>query len=342
MKRLLYISVLSLFCFFAFTSCNDDENITEPGPNIEKSNVTFDAVGGSGTIVVSAKGSPTASADKDWCSVVNISGKTVNISVPTNNDLQGRTALVSIKADGQTLTVPVTQTGVILALDNESLLFPRNESTKNVIVLKNSLPYNVTSSESWLSYAIIGNTIEITASASTLVKREANLTLTCGSVVKKIHITQSLVYQDFIGSYTFDFIRSSVAISRNVTVSQKTVDRLLTVTGACPFPFDLTFSPANGTVSIYPQAIGTNGANTVQLSVWNTVSGNLTWGTDYFYLGKVDESYDGLRIVFQDGGSWAGEKINAFILWQLTSAGATAGEFPGGDSRYTYVTMTKK
>ena len=191
MKKLLNISVILLFGIFAAGSCTDDKTTEDTASAcIEKSDSSFGVDGGTGTILVSAKGNITATSDMDWCKV-SVDGKTVNLTVTVNEEIMGRTALVSIHADGQTLCVPVSQKGVVFYVSVNELTYPLSGGSQDVQIKSNMqysihIPDNVT----WVRYIFVENDVRITATAAT-AQRSTKVEIRAGNAVKEIVINQN-------------------------------------------------------------------------------------------------------------------------------------------------------
>ena len=93
-----------------------------------------------------------------------------------------------------------------------------------------------------------------------------------------------------------------------------------------------------GCLEMNSQAVGANGSNVVWLCAWDTNAGSLTWSEEAgMYIKKdVKESDEStLTMKWVDSGKYDGLSMTSFLLWQLTSAGATAGAFTNSSWYFT-------
>ena len=92
------------------------------------------------------------------------------------------------------------------------------------------------------------------------------------------------------------------------------------------------------------QAVGANGSNVVWLCAWDTNAGSLTSSEEAgMYIKKdVNESDEStLTMKWVDSGKFDGLSMTSFILWQLTSAGASAGAFTNSAWYFTGTTTNR-
>lgn len=171
--RLIKITpyIVILLSVILTTAC-EDENYREfsnTQVKIEKSDVTFSAAGGTGSIVIDeSEQSPTVTCNENWCNT-SLSGNIVTVTVGPNLNMLGRTAMVTIRSGEKVNYVPVSQDPVFLHLDNYeavsivgkggSISFPY-ECTADV-------PIKVTSENTWLTGTASGGVIQLTASINT-------------------------------------------------------------------------------------------------------------------------------------------------------------------------------
>ena len=122
MKRTSSISVLALAAALTFVACEEEEFVyvpEEPQIEILESDIIFDAIGGTGSVTVNAKGNMTASCTSDWCSA-SVSGNTLNVTATTNYGLDGRAATIILTCNGQDTKVTAQQTGMVFSyVDSE-------------------------------------------------------------------------------------------------------------------------------------------------------------------------------------------------------------------------------
>ena len=106
--------LLGMFAIAATVACDPVEPEVTPELNVNKTEASVAAEGGSVAVQVTANVDWTAAADKDWVSVDPASGKgnaTVTLTVAPNETEEARTANVTVKADKLSKTVKITQAG---------------------------------------------------------------------------------------------------------------------------------------------------------------------------------------------------------------------------------------
>lgn len=168
MKKIFYSMVL--FAAVLWSGCEKESfrDFSETQVELYKSNVTFTAQGGTGTIEVAASALPvTATSDQAWCTV-SVSGAVITVSVEPNINRLGRTALVSLKTQDKVNFVPVSQAPVYLHLDSyETVVFLGNGGTYSLpFECDVQLPVTVVADDPWISYTVSGNTIALSAQAN--------------------------------------------------------------------------------------------------------------------------------------------------------------------------------
>ena len=117
-------------------ACSDDdagsEYLRQSQVSIESSTVTFNARAGKGSVVFSAPEgtTPTATVSSSWATA-QVDGDTVRVSVDSNPNLEGRSALLTIKAGGDSTNVTIQQQGMAYKyLGDKYYLF--NDSARSI------------------------------------------------------------------------------------------------------------------------------------------------------------------------------------------------------------------
>ncbi|MBQ6661142.1 MAG: BACON domain-containing protein [Lachnospiraceae bacterium] len=173
-------------------------------PRLEKTNLSFGSAATS-TMVKVLDGTPTTvTTNASWISAVK-SGTGVKVSVTSNASIYRRTGRVSVIVGTRTLTINVTQGGQIrVSLTPESGPISETyvlgaEATKPEKKLEKVLyidceamsAISVSDDSSWMTTAISGKTIKITADPNYLLKdRIGYMTITNGYETKKIKVIQ--------------------------------------------------------------------------------------------------------------------------------------------------------
>ncbi|MBR1547613.1 MAG: BACON domain-containing protein [Prevotella sp.] len=116
MKK-LYSFIALLAAVTLFTACGDDDATYNPTPKLDVTNVNvlFEAEGGQGSITVNTSSALTATTESEWLTL-SVSGKTVTAMAAANNQLDGRSATILLKAGGAESIVTATQKGSVYGL----------------------------------------------------------------------------------------------------------------------------------------------------------------------------------------------------------------------------------
>ena len=106
--------LLGMFAIAATVACDPVEPEVAPELDVNKTEASVTADGGSVSVQVTANVDWAAAADKDWVSLDPASGNgnaTVTLTVAPNEAEEARTANVTVKADKLSKTVKITQAG---------------------------------------------------------------------------------------------------------------------------------------------------------------------------------------------------------------------------------------
>lgn len=156
---------IALIGFMIVLSCSDDNNVNESADfAIEKSDVAFDAEGGTGEITVSGVPIASVSSSDEWCSVQLDGDHAVKVTVARNNNYDSRSSVVSLSdAHANTRNIAVSQQGMKHIVSLKSLRFRNADSTVVVAMMEqpNSVSVNTSESEAWLTAAANGNELDI-------------------------------------------------------------------------------------------------------------------------------------------------------------------------------------
>lgn len=339
MKKIFSLLTMTLCLFLA--GCSDNENnSTIPELGIESSEVIFGAGGGEGTITVAVP-NIAAKADQDWFTV-SVSGNVVKVVAAENRDVNGRTGQVILTSGELKRTVPVTQYGLTIKTSpSEIILAGAGDEQKVEIVC--DFPVTVETSDSWISATQAGDTLTVKAGANEAIKtRKGTIKL---SVTENVYAVisifqdpaQPITYNDLLGEWDFNYDNGKTA---KVTLTTKVLNESFTVTGLS-MKFEMKFY-TTGNMEILKQDVGTSGANTVRLCPWEVSGeGTFTWGDGVGLISEISGTRNDLVYTFVDNGVYSEKEMKGFILWMFNSSGTSVGEYKGGTSRYTYISMEK-
>jgi hypothetical protein len=206
MKNIFYIMILITAVLWSGCEKESFRDFSETQVQVKKSNVTFSAQGGTGTIEVAASETPvSATSDQSWCKA-SVSGNIITVSVESNIDRSGRTALITLKAQDKINFVPVSQAPVYLHLDSyETVVFSGNGSDYSIAYKCDvELPVTVVKDVPWISYTVANNTITLKAEINPdfLVGRNAKIKVILGDDL--VTVPLEVMQGELISSYEPD------------------------------------------------------------------------------------------------------------------------------------------
>lgn len=177
MKRPKNISLICLVCCAisaALFSCSSDDyqpDLTE-AVVIVKSDLLFEPQGRTGSVEVQARGQVTASLPYDWCSA-QVESNVIHVTVEDNTTFEGRTALLTIHADGGQVQVPVQQRGMALGSLSVKAFHATDAATHTVYYIRHDLPMNLSCEDDWVHARMDGDSliIDIEANPSHHIRR---------------------------------------------------------------------------------------------------------------------------------------------------------------------------
>lgn len=190
--------VFSIFAIIAavtlFTACGDDDATYQATPKLEVASVDvlFESDGGTGNIVVSTNQALTATTDANWLTL-SVSGNTVNLNASPNITLNGRSALIKLKAGDTEAEVTATQKSSIYGLADGLEYEMGDYQAKLNIDVVHSSNVTVQSGVDWLTATFNNETsqIEVTAQDNDNAEpREGYVTVDMNGIQDKVLITQ--------------------------------------------------------------------------------------------------------------------------------------------------------
>ena len=218
MKKVFSLIVL-LAAVTMFTACSSDDATYTPTPKLEIANadLMFEAEGGTGSVTVNGTGALTAETTSQWVSL-SFSGNTVNVTVDENVELSGRSATITLKADGAEAQVSVTQKGSVYGLGGETS-YSLDDAKKTLrIGVVHTSAVTVKSLADWItaSFDEEKDQIVIVASANDSGwRRTGQVAFQTGIVQDTITISQFDFDTDVLGEFYFVYATSSAGSTWN-------------------------------------------------------------------------------------------------------------------------------
>lgn len=188
MKK-IYGILCIMFCFF-WAGCDEDSVIEETGFDIVERNANFTAAGGTLTATLSVEGDNVQS-DQDWCTA-SISGKTVTVTMGTNLNLEGRTALITVTKGTTSISFPVTQGGNKAPIAEEkSITFDARGGTQELQV-EHVTPFTAIPAASWVTAKVEGSVLILTTSTNySIDELSTTVKLVSGDLESEILVSQT-------------------------------------------------------------------------------------------------------------------------------------------------------
>lgn len=180
----------------------------DPTITIVSSDVLFSIKPSTGTIVVDAKSSYTATCPSSWVSL-STSGNTVTVSVEGNPDIYGRSAVVLLTCGDYSTEVCVQQKGI--TYENEFFSYEGGK----LAIDASSLGDNVTvsCSDDWVKYTIDGSKVNVTIEPNTKPMDRTSKFMIESATGDLIYVFSQNWEFDLTGTYNLEYYSSSSAAS---------------------------------------------------------------------------------------------------------------------------------
>lgn len=307
---------------FITVACSDDETPKEL--KVLVANVSFDANGGQGTIQVNTNASLTVTSDREWC-VTTCEGNVVKVEVDTNEELEGRTAGITISTLQGTTVVPVSQEGCTISYKRSEagIILPYTGGNRTVS-LKTNKNYEVLipeSAQGWLSYSIdnLNGTLTFTATPSLDMKpRGADVEVKIGNS-KVIYHVGSYEEKDMEGMWVCTFNNGEGNPNRRLLkfyggeywttgISNKEI----------PMPFTWNNDAFRVQIGRKVATLGDDNNNLYYCyTAVLTENGFVNWDSQYSYVGypSYDESSGRFRLVFGSDTDLGSDAVNGIAFW---------------------------
>lgn len=194
-------------CTLGFLSCSDDTDNPYDTPatiTVVKSNVSFEARGGQGVIQFTSTSTPTVSSTKSWC-VAEVAGDSVVVTVPQNNTISDRSAMVTIHNGNDSVNVPVTQFGAFVQVgDGSGIGITTDEAFTQKYSIDSNVDIELDSTPDWVTATIENDSLCVTVEPNnTGYLRSGELNFKANDFAYSVKIVQADFEKDIAGSYRF-------------------------------------------------------------------------------------------------------------------------------------------
>ena len=208
MKKIFvfFAAALMLFACKAEDPVLDD---TSADVTVLKSDVLFDALGGTGSITVEdlSEGRLTAFSSSDWCEV-SVNGNTVTVTADQNVSLDGRSARITLYANGKSSYVIAQQTGMEYSFLDGDFLAEMEGGVFDVAGIS-TFPVEPSTEYDWIKFVETDGGYKLTVSPNDSGNtRTGTFVVKCGDIVTTYTIRQKFD-RVFSGNYTLDYYTSS-------------------------------------------------------------------------------------------------------------------------------------
>lgn len=219
MKKIYSLIVFAIGSL-TLASCGDDDFTEKVNTiQVEKSETTIPATGGSVDITLTGEGLTVASA-ADWLTAT-INGNVLTASATANPTRESRASHIDVKAaNGDTYLVSIVQTGGMLVLESNELAATDLDASYNVAIEKAVGSVTVKSLSDWVKASVNAKSDSIkveVASNDYDVARQGKILVTSGVLEDTLFVNQAAM--KFSLSTNVASILSNAAGSKTVTVS---------------------------------------------------------------------------------------------------------------------------
>ena len=204
MKMNINKILLSLTFLGLLAACQkpEQEVVEKKALKVLSSDVIIGVEGGTGSIVVEADETVTATSERDWCKV-SVDGKTIQVSVPeANPSKMSRYARIIIKAGSDESHVTVQQYGeVFVGLEMEDLTVSP-EGTTVRYSFKSNMTVKMESDQPWVHFDMDKEAGIVTLTVDEQKDfgyRFATVTYTAGTNTQSIRVTQEPPFGEISG-----------------------------------------------------------------------------------------------------------------------------------------------
>ncbi len=219
MKKIYSLIVFAIGSL-TLASCGDDDFTEKVNTiQVEKSETTIPAAGGSVDITLTGEGLTVASA-ADWLTAT-INGNVLTASATANPTRESRASHIDVKAaNGDTYLVSIVQTGGMLALESNELTATDLDASYNVAIAKSVGSVTVKSLSDWVKASVNAKSDSIkveVASNDYDVARQGKILVTSGVLEDTLYVNQAAM--KFTLATNVASILTNAAGSKTVTVS---------------------------------------------------------------------------------------------------------------------------
>lgn len=161
-KYFMALTLLVLTC-----ACNDYENPYEGSDgysstiSLIKSDIFFSATGGEGSIEVNAPAPISATTTADWCHI-GVEGMKVNVTVDEASTRNGRSAVIVLKCQNDSVKVTCIQKGFTLTSEAPEMISSKNAGGTFKYLFRTNVIPKLSTSADWVSASLENDSLLVT------------------------------------------------------------------------------------------------------------------------------------------------------------------------------------
>lgn len=364
MKKINILLTVTILVLLSGCESNEYMDFTDTQIQIENAETQFSAIGGQKEFTVDLSDTYTVTSDQSWCKVT-VNGKTVTVNVEPNLTVSGRTALLTVRSGNKVNYIPITQTSAVIVLDNYTYDVTRQKDTVYV-KYECDFPVEVLPvSVDWVKSQVNSEKKEImfvveeeqNYPRSTTVQLYADGGNNTVLTVKEISIRQNfLSYEDFLGTYTMYYSKSTGTVTPNVSAE---VSLVTGVSGTSYYLKGILADEDAGKILVYYDELtgSLSFLGSKIRAAGNDITADFWWapyqrsGTSYYVTpsnayGMISNDHNitgNLKFSLVDDGLRSGYTTIGFILRKYVGT-TNNGNVKGKDdqSMYFYMAFEKK
>lgn len=318
MKKIFSLLLVAIG-FSSFIACSDDNENPYAHVNtitVEKANLDFSARSGEGSVVFkSTEGSVSVTTSTDWCTA-HVVGDSIVVNVEQNGTLNGRSAMLVLRNGVDTLSLPVTQRGVVAQfVDMKTISIQTDDVFTGKYAMTTNVDMSIAKTPDWVEASFSGDTLCVTTTENnTGVFRSGYIVYKSEPFVDSIRVFQADFDKDIAGDYKL-FYENANGVERSTNVSVTASNIKFSSSWNMPFTYDAD----NGLFKVYSGCyIGKSSSSFIYLAFG--IAGNLWTGyTNTVYVTAPLE-YDSVNgIVARFTGEEQGFDFESFMLRRFSA-----------------------
>ncbi len=325
MKKIFsIISVVALA--FSIVACSDDDDEgaaynRASTISVVSSHVLFSAKAETGNVVIKSQGPISLSETSEWCKATVVGDTLVQVAVDNNENINGRSCVLTIKSGVDSTNVTVQQQGFVFQSGVGTTLVSNDLAYKKSFSLNCNGAPTIFSTNDWLSVTAENDSLVVSMEANdTGHLRQGYIKYTYGELKDSILVTQYDFAKDIAGQYYLAFTQTNGKVGAFRSELRKSGAGYLLSLPQLGMDLPVTFDEKTCKISIsagsYMGPFTYSGtAYQMYTVLGSSTEGYLTWDTSVTYPAafQYDEE-NGTYAMFEDNGSWGSYPVDYLAL----------------------------